>query len=300
MFDVVIIGGGPAGMSAALSSGRGKMKVLLIDEEKPRNAVTRESHGFLTRDGITPDKFREVGRSDLQKYPTITIQNDRVQSINQLGEHSFKLVTLTGKTVHTKNIILATGLKETLPDVKNIEQFYGNSIFSCPFCDGWEMKDRSLVLIMENTQAFHLVKLLKNWTDDLVLATNGQYWLDDQQKEILELNNISIIEEKISSLNGDDGELRSLTFEGGKELERTSGFCATHLDNTLPFINELGIEIGESGYITTNMMGQTNIPGIYAAGDIKGPSQLMVSASQGHMVGMGIIANSSEAQFITK
>lgn len=300
MFDVVIIGGGPAGMSAAPSSGRGKMKVLLIDEEKPRNAVTRESHGFLTRDGITPDKFREVGRSDLQKYPTITIQNDRVQSINQLGEHSFKLVTLTGKTVHTKNIVLATGLKETLPDVKNIEQFYGNSIFSCPFCDGWEMKDRSLVLIMENTQAFHLVKLLKNWTDDLVLATNGQYWLDDQQKEILELNNISIIEEKISSLNGDDGELRSLTFEGGKELERTGGFCAPHLDNTLPFINELGIEIGESGYITTNMMGQTNIPGIYAAGDINGPSQLIVSASQGHMVGMGIIANSSEAQFITK
>ncbi|MGO4928683.1 NAD(P)/FAD-dependent oxidoreductase [Fundicoccus sp. Sow4_F4] len=300
MFDVVIIGGGPAGMSAALVAGRGKQNVLLIDEEKPRNAVTKESHAFLTRDGIKPEEFREKGRQDLLKYPSISIKNDRVRAIVKLTDDSFELTTQSGVNIHTKNIVLATGLKETLPDVKSIEHYYGTSIFSCPFCDGWEMKEHSLILIIESIQAFHLTKLLKNWTDDLVIATNGNYFLNSEQKENLALNNIRLIEDKIVELKGDQGQLQSVTFETGEELVRTGGFCATVLDNTLPFIEQLGIEVNDFGYITTDMMGHTSIPGIYAAGEITGPSQLIVSASQGHMAGIGIIADSSEAHFLTK
>ncbi|MGO4940348.1 NAD(P)/FAD-dependent oxidoreductase [Fundicoccus sp. Sow4_D5] len=300
MFDVVIIGGGPAGMSAALVAGRGKQNVLLIDEEKPRNAVTKESHAFLTRDGIKPEDFREKGRQDLLKYPSISIKNDRVRAIVKLTDDSFELTTQSGVNIHTKNIVLATGLKETLPDVKSIEHYYGTSIFSCPFCDGWEMKEHSLILIIESIQAFHLTKLLKNWTDDLVIATNGNYFLESEQKENLALNNIRLIEDKIVELKGDQGQLQSVTFENGEELVRTGGFCATVLDNTLPFIEQLGIEVNDFGYITTDMMGHTSIPGIYAAGEITGPSQLIVSASQGHMAGIGIIADSSEAHFLTK
>lgn len=300
MFDVVIIGGGPAGMSAALVAGRGKQTVLLIDEEKPRNAVTNESHAFLTRDGIKPEDFRKKGRQDLLKYPSITIENDRVKSIERLSDDTFELTTHSGSNIKTKRILLATGLKETLPDVKNIENYYGTSIFSCPFCDGWEMKDHSLVLILESIQTLHLIKLLKNWTDDLVIATNGNYFLDNEQKETLKLNNIRYIEERIIELKGDNGELQSVIFENGEELVRTGGFCTTVLDNTLPFIEQLGIEVNDSGYITTDMMGHTNIPGVYAAGEITGPpSQLIVSASQGHMVGIAIITESSHAQFLS-
>lgn len=300
MLDVVIIGGGPAGMSAALVAGRGKLNVLLIDEEKPRNAVTKESHAFLTRDGIKPEDFREKGRQDLLKYPSISVENEPVTSIVRLSDGSFEMITHSGVTIHSKNIVLATGLKETLPDVKNITNYYGTSIFSCPFCDGWEMKDRSLILIVESIQAIHLTRLLKNWTNDLVVATNGKLFLDKEQKELLKLNNIRLIEEKIIELKGDNGELQSIEFESGEKLERSGGFCATVLDNTLPFIEQLGIEVNDSGYISTDMMGHTNISGVYAAGEITGPSQLIVSASQGHMAGIGIIADTSEAHFLSK
>lgn len=300
MLDVVIIGGGPAGMSAALVAGRGKQNVLLIDEEKPRNSVTKESHAFLTRDGIKPEDFREKGRQDLLKYPSISIKNDRIISMVKLPDDSFEMTTYSGVNIHTKNIVLATGLKETLPTVKNIEHYYGTSIFSCPFCDGWEMKDRSLILIIESIQAFHLTKLLKNWTDDLVIATNGNYFLESEHKENLALNNIRLIEEKIVELKGDNGELQSVVFESGEKLQRIGGFCATVLDNTLPFIEQLGIEVDDYGYISTDSMGHTNVPSIYAAGEITGPSQLIVSASQGHMAGMGIIADTSEANFLSK
>lgn len=300
MLDVVIIGGGPAGMSAALVAGRGKQNVLLIDEEKPRNAVTKESHAFLTRDGIKPEDFREKGRQDLLKYPSISVENEPVTSIVRLSDGSFEMITHSGVTIHSKNIVLATGLRETLPDVKNITNYYGTSIFSCPFCDGWEMKDRSLILIVESIQAIHLTRLLKNWTNDLVVATNGKFFLNKEQKELLELNNIRLIEEKIIELKGDNGELQSIEFESGEKLERSGGFCATVLDNTLPFIEQLGIEVNDSGYISTDMMGHTNISGVYAAGEITGPSQLIVSASQGHMAGIGIIADTSEAHFLSK
>ena len=297
MLDVVIIGGGPAGMSAALVAGRGKQRVLLLDEEKPRNAVTKASHAFLTRDGITPADFREKGRRDLLNYPNISIENDRVIAIDRLSDDTFELTTQSGATLQSKRIVLATGLKETLPEVKAIEDYYGTSIFSCPFCDGWEMKDRSLILILESAQAFHMISLINNWTDDLVLATNGRYFLDSEQKETLKLNNIRVFEEKISALEGTNGQLGRVTFENGETLIRTGGFCATNLDNKLPFIEQLGIAVNDFGYITTDMMGHTNIPGIYAAGEITGPSQLIVSASQGHMAGIGIIADSSDAQF---
>lgn len=297
MIDVVVIGGGPAGMSASLVAGRGKNQVLLIDEEKPRNAVTHETHAFLTRDRIKPEDFRKEGRRDLLNYPTISIKNDKVLFIEKTLENLFKLTTDSGETIQTKNIVLATGVKETLPDVKGIEQYYGNSIFSCPFCDGWEMKDRPLVLIAESIQALHVAKLLKNWTDDLIVATNGNSVFTAEQKKVLEINNIRLIEESIVELKGKGGELQSIVFESGEENNRSGGFCTTVMDTNFPFVEQLGIEINEAGFIVTDMMGHTNIKGIYAAGEITGLSQLIVSASQGHMAGAGIIADSCEEAF---
>src|SRR5699024_4571788 len=130
-----------------------RKQVLLIDEEKPRNAVTHESHAFLTRDGIKPEVFREKGRRDLLKYPTISIKKSKILSIEKTLEDSFELTDESGKIINTKSVVLATGVTETLPNVKGIENYYGSSIFSCPFCDGWEMKDRPLILIAESVQA---------------------------------------------------------------------------------------------------------------------------------------------------
>ena len=297
MIDVVVIGGGPAGMSATLVAGRGKKQVILIDEEKPRNAVTHESHAFLTRDGIKPEVFREKGRRDLLKYPTISIKKSKVLLIEKTLEDSFEITTESGEIINTKSVVIATGVTETLPNVKGIENYYGRSIFSCPFCDGWEMKDRPLILIAESVQALHVIKLLKNWTDDLIVATNGNRVFDADQKRLLVANNVCLLEERIVELNGTDGKIQSIVFESGEEINRSGGFCTTVLDNKLPFIAKLGIEVNEAGFVIADVMGHTNIKGIYAAREITGPSQLIVSASQGHMVGAGIIADSCEEAF---
>lgn len=159
------------------------------------------------------------------------------------------------------------------------------------------MKDRPLVLIAESIQALHVAKLLKNWTDDLIVATNGNSVFTAEQKKVLEINNIRLIEESIVELKGKGGELQSIVFESGEENNRSGGFCTTVLDTNFPFVEQLGIEINEAGFIVTDMMGHTNIKGIYAAGEITGPSQLIVSASQGHMAGAGIIADFCEEAF---
>ena len=297
MIDVLVIGGGPAGMGAALVAGRGRMEVVLIDDEKPRNAVTQESHALLTRDGITPEDVRLAGRCALLKYPNISVKPGRVKSIERKEDETFEVTTDAGEFIRTKNIVLATGLSETLPKVEDIEKYYGRSLFSCPFCDGWEMKEQPLVLIAETSQALHVVQLLTNWTDDLVVATNGLVVFDSEQKALLERNNIRLIEDTIRELKGSDGQLESVHFEGGEILERTGGFITTELKHPMPFIEQLDLEVSEAGFVVTNMMGQTNIPGIYAAGEITGPSQLIVSASQGHTAGIGIIAQASQANF---
>lgn len=299
MIDVVVIGGGPAGMSAALVAGRGKKQVLLIDEEKPRNAVTHASHAFLTQDGIKPEVFRDKGRKDLLKYPTISINIGKVLSVEKAEEGSFNVTAEPGEVIQTKNVVLATGLKEKLPDVQGIEDYYGSSIFSCPFCDGWEMKDKPLILITESSVGLHSAKLLKNWTNDLIIATNGNDVFDADQKRALELNDIRLIEEQIIELDGRDGELQGVVFESGEKINMSGGFCTTILDNKLSFIDHLDIEVDEAGYILTDSMGHTNVKGVYAAGEITGPgpSQLVIAASQGHMAGIGIITDSSEAAF---
>ncbi|WP_208559935.1 NAD(P)/FAD-dependent oxidoreductase [Marinilactibacillus kalidii] len=297
MIDVVIIGGGPAGMAAALVAGRGKKEVVLIDEEKPRNKVTKASHAFLTRDGVTPEQFREKGRRDLARYTGITTMNDKVVSVKQEDDYTFEVETLGAKKIYARKVVITTGFKETLPTIEGIENYYGQSLFSCPFCDGWEMKDESLVFIIDTKEGTHIPALLKNWADDLVVVTDGKKIFTDEQKKELMINGIKLIEKGIAKLEGEKGQLKQVIFEDGEKLNRTGGFCTPTIDQTFPLIQQLGIETGDNGFVKTDGMGRTNVAGIYAAGEITGPSQLIVSASQGHMVGVGMIFDDSAANF---
>ncbi|PRY82615.1 NAD(P)/FAD-dependent oxidoreductase [Alkalibacterium olivapovliticus] len=297
MIDVVVIGGGPAGMSAALAAGRGRQTVVMIDEEKPRNAVTQESHGFLTRDGVSPDLFRKRGREDLMEYPTISLVNERVILIEKNRNDSFSLTTESGSEFISRTVILATGLKDTLPEVNKIDQYYGRSIFSCPFCDGWELKDKRLILIVNNEKALHLIKLVRNWSDNLIVATNGRAVLNEEEKELLGRNNVQLVESIIMDLTGKDGMIKSVRFEGDYEIAVDGGFCTTHLKDETPFVRQLGLKLNKGGFVEADMMGRTNVSGVYAIGEITGPSQLIVSASQGHLAGAGLVAEYADRNF---
>ncbi|MCP8953229.1 NAD(P)/FAD-dependent oxidoreductase [Bacillus safensis] len=299
LLDCAIIGGGPAGLSAALVVGRGRKQVTVFDDELPRNRVTQESHGFITNDGMTPFEIRQAGEADLQKYPNITIKRSRIVDI-QKKEESFTLLTHEGDAFEAKKIILATGLQDILPEIEGIHDVYGKTLFSCPFCDGWELKDKALALIAENQRALHMAKLLSNWTKDLIVFTNGHV-LADEDKVLLTAHSIQVIDVPIVSIDHDNGQLRSLQLANGEIVNREGGFVASEFKQSAPFAEKLGCQLTKNAGIETDILGRTTVSGVFACGDnLGGPAQLVLAAAAGSQAGMGVIHELVQEEFQEK
>ncbi len=298
MLDCVVIGGGPAGANASLVLGRAKKEIILFDEDRPRNAVTHESHGFITRDGIKPSEFKRIAMEDLKKYPNISIRNERVSDVKR-ENNSFFIHTEDGNSYQSKKIILSTGLIDIMPRIEGIHNFYGTSLFSCPFCDGWELKDLPLVVISENQRAFHMTKMLSNWSKDLVVCTNGNQVFSAEQKELLAKKNIKVMEQEIIQLLGNEGQLKKILFKNGEEILREGGLVTTGLKQASSIAESLGCHMNENGGIQTDTLGRTNIEGVYAAGDTSKPtpSQLIIAASEGTKAAMGVISDLIDEDF---
>lgn len=290
ILDCAIIGGGPAGLNAALVLGRARRNVILFDNSRPRNAVTQESHGFITRDGVAPSEFRNLAHQDISKYPSVKIKESKIQEVKRESPSLFQLITQEGKSYLSRKILIASGLKESLPNVNNIKDYYGKSIFSCPYCDGWELREQPLVIISENQHALHLAKMVYQWSKDLIVCTNGHKILSESEEMLLKKKGIRIMEERIVNLIGSDGKLEKVVFEDGTEVNRTGGFVTTDLVQPNEFAISLGCELNKSGGIIVDVLGRTNVEGVYAAGDTtsNGPSQLIISAAEGARAAMGI------------
>jgi len=264
--DCAIIGGGPAGLNAALVLGRARRNVMLFDDNQPRNAVTQESHGFLTRDGVKPDEFRNIAHQEISTYPSVEIRHTRITDVSN-HESSFELVANDGAVFHARTIILATGLKEILPAIDGIHDYYGKSLFGCPYCDGWELRDKALVIIAENEMvASHMPKVVYNWSRDIVVCTNGHSVLGVEQKEFLRTYAIQVVEEKIVALRGEDGQLERIVFEDQKEIKRTGGFVGTQL--------------------------------LQASSFGAAPSHLIMAAAQGSMAAVGVNTDLTQSEFL--
>ncbi|KEP30097.1 Thioredoxin reductase [Bacillus safensis] len=299
LLDCAIIGGGPAGLSAALVVGRGRKQVIVFDDELPRNRVTQESHGFITNDGMTPFEIRRAGEADLQKYPNIKIKRSRIVDI-QKKEERFTLLTHEGDRFEAKKIILATGLQDILPEIEGIHDVYGKTLFSCPFCDGWELKDKALALIAENQRALHMAKLLSNWTKDLIVFTNGHV-LAEEDKVLLTAHSIQVIDVPIVSIDHDNGQLRSLQLANGETVKREGGFVASEFKQSAPFAEKLGCQMTKNAGIETDILGRTTVSGIFACGDnLGGPAQLVLAAAAGSQAGMGVIHELVQEEFQEK
>ncbi|APT46389.1 NAD(P)/FAD-dependent oxidoreductase [Bacillus safensis] len=299
LLDCAIIGGGPAGLSAALVVGRGRKQVIVFDDELPRNRVTQESHGFITNDGMTPFEIRRAGEADLQKYPNNKIKRSRIVEI-QKKEESFTLLTHEGDAFEAKKIILATGLQDILPEIEGIHDVYGKTLFSCPFCDGWELKDKALALIAENQRALHMAKLLSNWTKDLIVFTNGHV-LAEEEKVLLTAHSIQVIDVPIVSIDHDNGQLRSLQLANGETVKREGGFVASEFKQSAPFAEKLGCQMTKNAGIETDILGRTTVSGVFACGDnLGGPAQLVLAAAAGSQAGMGVIHELVQEEFQEK
>ena len=298
ILDCAVIGGGPAGLNAALVLGRSRRKTILFDDNKPRNAVTSESHGFITRDGIHPQEFKRVAQEELSRYPDVRIEKQRVHRINKENT-LFQVETENGEVYSAKKIILATGFKEVLPNIPRVKEFYGKSLFSCPFCDGWELRDRPLAVIANDQRALHMVKLVSNWTNDLIIFTDGNNILSLEEQELLKSYGISINEKKIATFIGEDGMLKQIQLEDGTSVLREGGFITAEWKQAASFDSTLKYTINEQGGIATDNWQRTNTEGVFACGDtrIAGPSQLIIAAGEGCMAAMAVNAALIEEKF---
>ncbi|MFF2753136.1 NAD(P)/FAD-dependent oxidoreductase [Psychrobacillus sp. NPDC058041] len=284
IFDCMVIGAGPAGLSAGLTLGRARRKIAVLDDGTNRNRVTQESHGFITRDGIKPQEFKNLGLDELKKYPSVSIFNTTVTEITkEPTTERLKVKTKDGHEYNTEKVILATGVQEMFPAIPAIKTYYGKSLFSCPYCDGWELRDKPLVIIAEKEDhSLHLAKLVYNWSEDLVVATNGNE-MSIVGFEQLQQRGIKVMTEPILKFHGEDGYLQQVEFESGEIITRIGGFVMPSFYRPNKFVEKVGCELNELGAAVTDGAGRTSIKNIYIAGEMEkaGPSSLLIAAADG-------------------
>jgi thioredoxin reductase len=272
----------------------------LFDNNNPRNAITQESHGFITRDGINPKEFREIAHKEIGIYPSVIYAKREVTLVIK-NNPLFESVTSENERYQSKTIIISTGLKDILPKIDNISDYYGRSLFHCPYCDGWELRDKPLVVIIgEQVQGFHFIQTICNWSKDLVVCTNGQAFQNSEQKGLLQSKGIKIIEYKIKNFVGENGQMEKIVFDNGKSVLRNGGFVMPQLMQSSDFGKQLGCQYNSLGGIAIDSFGRTNIPGVYAAGDasVVAPAQLIIAAAEGVRAAAGVNTDLTQKEFL--
>lgn len=292
IYDCIIVGGGAAGLSAALVLGRARRKVLVCDRGNPRNAPAHESHGFFTRDGTNPLELLNIGREQLKPYRSVEFQTIEVKEIKKSGER-FEVVFDDEITLISRKILLAFGVKDEFPAIGNFEQFWGESVFHCPFCHGYEVRDEPLAVVGNGEIGVLKVALLKCWSRDLVLCTNGKADLSGEQRQLLAKHNVEIREEKIIRFEGTKGKLEMIIFETGENLARQGMLIHLEQHPHSDLAEKLGCELTATGHIKVDNFSETSVKGVYAAGDITSMMQsIAVAVAQGSVAAGGGIVHS--------
>ena len=281
LIDVIIVGGGCAGLSAALILGRCRRRTFVVDQGAPRNAASRALHGFLTRDGMNPAEFLETARRQLEIYSTVEYRHAEVRDARSRAG-AFEIVLTDGVLLHSRKLLLATGVRDRLPDIAGISQFFGSSVFHCPYCDGWEFRDQPVAVLGRGKRGFGLAVELLTWTSDILLCTEGPSRLSRHQRSILSRSRIDVIETRIERLEGREGQLEKLVFVDGNSLQRRALYFSLGQEQRSDLPGKLGCRFTTKGAIRTGKYESTNIPGLYVAGDASRDVQFaIVAAAEG-------------------
>jgi thioredoxin reductase len=304
IWDCIVVGGGAAGLSAALVLGRARRRTLLIDAGEQANLPAHGIGGLLGHDGRPPRELYELGRKELESYPAVELRQDRVVRLaaadeggEQEANATFSFELASGDSGMSRRIILASGMTYRPPQVPGLAELWGDSVFHCPFCHGWEVRDRPLAMLGQGERAVHGAGMIRGWSDDVVLLTNGPSDLDADQQAKLAAMDVPVDERPLAELLARDGRLAAIRFEDGTDLAREGLMVATTLRREDRLAEQLGLETADygemsKGAIKVDTAQRTSLDGVYAAGDITGGSQNAASAiASGSMAAAQAVAS---------
>ena len=289
IFDVIIVGGGPAGLSAALVLGRCRRKVLVVDAGSPRNIRSHGVHGFITREGCRPTELLAMARKQIEPYG-VQFREGTVMRVDR-NDTGFVATLLDESSAECRKILLATGVIDKLPALDGIDELYGTSVHHCPYCDGWEHRDGRIAVYGRGKNGAGLAVLMKTWTRDVVLCSDGAARLSGEEKRKLLANGIDVYEKKIRQLEGTLGKLERVVFEDGDTIPRTALFFSTGnvQRSELPF--SIGCTLTPKGAVRAGRDQRSSCPGMYVAGDATEDTQyVMVACAEGAKAAMHINA----------
>jgi len=265
-YDVIVVGGGPAGLSAALILGRCRRNVLVFDEGCQRNRASHAIHGLLGREGMAPTEFLKEARRDLLRYDSVAVRNTRVTSISAV-EGGFEFICADGSAGLGSKVLLATGIVDEIPDIAGIDDLYGVSVHHCLYCDGFEYSGRPLAAYGPGDKGAELAVMMKHWSPDVVACSGGTE-ISEAAARLLRKQEIPVRSERIVSLGGAEGQL-GITFESGAPLERAALFFSTGCRQASDLSRRLGCRRDKKGGVVTDPeTEETSVPGVYVAGDV--------------------------------
>ena len=282
--DVVVVGGGVAGLAAASWIGRYRRSVVVVDSEDPRNKQVERSHGYLGRDPQKPADLLAKGREEVLAYPTASIRLNEVKHVERRDDGLFEV----GDDLLAHRLVLACGVKDAFPDVEGFFDHYGASVFHCPACDGYEARDRHVVALGWDPHLVGFASTLQNWACSVTVVTNGlRFRGDDSCRTTLADHDITLLERNAVRFLGVRGDLQGVELEGGEVLPASMVMFSLAHEPRTDLAELLGCELDDDGYVAVDAHGESSVPGVYAAGDLTPGLQLsLVAAASGVVAGV--------------
>jgi thioredoxin reductase len=289
-YDVAIVGGGAAGLSAALVLGRARRRVVVIDAGEPRNAPASHMHGFLSRDGMPPTELLVAGRAEAAAYG-VEFVSGRVVSI----EPGFSVSLAQGEPLEARRILIATGATDELPSIPGLHERWGRDLLHCPYCHGWEVRDQPLGVLGSGPGSVEHAHLIRQWSDDLIFFTHTDA-VTDAEREELEARDIRIVAGEVRGLVVEDDHLRGVVLGDGRTVERAALFIRPEIRPRLDgLLEHLGCDTDELGFVRVDTAGKSSVPGVWAVGNAANPrAQVITAAGEGSAAAISINADLSQ------
>ena len=289
-YDVVVIGGGAAGLSAALVLARARRTVAVVDAGAPRNAPAAHMQGFLSRDGLPPQDLLALGRDEVTSYGG-TLIDGSVAAATRCADSGFEVRLDNGSVLTARRLLVATGLHDVLPDIPGVRERWGRDLLHCPYCHGYEVRDQPLGVLGGTDEAVQHAQLIRQWSSDVVLFPHTDT-LTAQQREQLAAREIGVVEGTVQRLLVEDDQLTGVELEQGRVVRRAAVFVRPRFVPSTDLLVSLGCDLDDDGWVRTDAVGRTTVPGVSVAGNVANPrAQVITAAGEGSSAAIALNAD---------